>query len=190
MNLKVIKPVNGSRKEENIKYIIDLEEYDGFAMIKYYPRHLKNDKNKFKCRGIGKSGHSLKYFVPRNEMLKIMHECVSIMKDYLKFKKFRFVGFIGMVDDVDNSCNRLNSQRYNIYSPFTYSAFNKSDYIINNVEILQYFNCLMVANNLSNGLSKLQKKNYNKFLGFIDENLTSVDQIMTSQTILNLRENT
>lgn len=41
-------------------------------------------------------------------MLKMMYECVIIMKEYLKWRKYCFVGFIGMVDSVDNNLGKLN----------------------------------------------------------------------------------
>lgn len=173
-------------KQKPILFIVELHCYEGFSMIKFYPKSLKNSGElKFKLRGKEfNSGFNV------SQIRKILNFCGKAMHFYLDTHPNNLIGFVGQTDDSDNSIQkrRFNSQRFSIYEVFINTYFKFPKYIILDNERLNDLNVKLITKidetkTNDENLSIHQKENYKLFI----ENLKSREQsaliqLMTLET--------
>jgi len=163
------------------KYMIETHKYQGFVMIKFYPFHLKKDKNKFKLR----VDKNIGYILSRTEILKIIFESVLIMRDYIDKNQDEFAGYIGQVDNKDNTRKKEHSQRSSIYNRFTASIFSGNDkYKMSSSEAFDEMNIRLFRINKTRkgGLTSIQTANYECFLNVFEKIPSAHYELMTHIT--------
>lgn len=160
---------------------IELHHYDGFAMIKFYPKQVRSNPNKFKLRC-----HELKYSLNPGQLRQLFFDCAYIMKDYLEKNTNNYVGFMGQPDDYDDKRNRNNSQRSNIYNPLVNSLFSSNKYeLTDSSELLYQFNIRMIRKIVNDNDARLmsdeQQRNYKNFTNLIIKNAHILPEFLTKQ---------
>jgi len=169
------------KKEREKKYVIEIHRYNGFAMVKFYPHHLKNNPKKFQLRG-----KMLGYELTKRTILAIIYECMLLMRDYLIVNPDEFVGYVGQADDRDNIRKREQAQRCCIYNILTSSVFSdKEKYKISSRRQFKEINLRLIRLKKSKQDGKLTKKqmeNYNLFLDVFSKSPALLYQLMTEVT--------
>ncbi|MCC7333059.1 MAG: hypothetical protein IT232_10690 [Flavobacteriales bacterium] len=182
--LKVITTSNSNKK-----IIIEIHRYKGFALIKFYPFHLKKNKNRYEYRGEKQLGYSLS----SRTVFYIIHECILVMRDYLEENPNEFVGYVGQVDSKDNIRKREQSQRTSIYNRITSSIFEDGTiYKISSKKIFKEINLRLIRKIISkqeNKLTKQQMENYNYFLNEFKKSPHILYTLMTETTREKVLEN-
>jgi hypothetical protein len=175
---------------ENIEKKINIEvhRYRGFALIKFYPFHLKKNAKKYELRGEKSIGYSLS----KKYILHIISECSLIMRAFLDNNPHEFVGYIGQIDSKDNERNREQSQRVSIYNTLTSSMFkNNSSYKILSNEVFKEINLRLIRKIVSNQTNKLtptQQENYKHLLTELQGSPERLYDLMTNVTLKNLAD--
>ncbi len=164
------------------RYLIELHFYIGFALLKFYPKKLKNNKRKYEIRG-----SELGFNLSKPEIFKLMYECAKIMRDYLENNQNCFVGYVGQTDKVDNQNNRrrLFSQRSSIYNLLTNSIFIAPKYKLSSKKIFEEVNLRLIRKVRSKQEGKITKEqmdNYKLFMDFFTENQKDLYELMTEET--------
>lgn len=164
------------------KILIELHISKGFAMIKFYPKKLRNSPAKFQLRG-----EQLGFQFGIESVKKILFECAIIMRDYLEENPDCFVGYIGQTDNRDNrdQKKRITAQRADIYNLFTNSIFLYPKYKLSSRKIFQEVNLRLIRKIRSkqNGrINKAQKMSYDLFLSFFERNNDKHFELMTETT--------
>lgn len=169
-------------KGEPRKIIIEIHKYNGFAMIKYYPHHLKKNPKKYEMRGKLAIG----YLLTTNTVLRIIYESALIMRDYLDENSDEFVGYLGQKDTKDNKRKREQSQRSSVYNTVTSSIFNdKHKYKLSSKKKFEEINLRLIRMNKSKQegkLTKMQMTNYNTFLAAFEKHPHIHYELMTDVT--------
>lgn len=122
------KPEDISKKKDKHRlYIVELHCYNGYAMIKFYPKMLKRSSEKYKMRS-SQFGSNLSV----GEIRKLLRFCGQIMNDYLNKFSENYVGFVGQIDSTDDCVtkNRINSQRFKIYTVYINTYFKRPKFSI------------------------------------------------------------
>ena len=167
------------------KYLIELHHYDGFAMIKFYPHHLKKSSKKYESRGKTEIGFQLS----NSHLLNLIFECAILMRDFLITYPDSFIGYVGQVDAKDNKNKREVSQRCSVYNILTSSIFSNQHYKFSSKSQFKEINLRLIRRIRSKQEGKLnavQFKNYSKFLKLIEENPSFLYQLMTETTKTNI----
>lgn len=169
-------------KKKRRKYQIELYHYDGFGMVKFYPKCQKNNPNKYKVRGM-EIGYSLNFV----EIRKILMYCALVMKSYLDDNPDHFIGYIGQTDNKDNleSNMRSESQRASIYDRYTSSIFTLPKYSLSSKEMLGEINMKLIRRAQKHKeltLTDNQKKNYKCFMNFLEKKRDLIPELMTEKT--------
>jgi hypothetical protein len=145
------------------KIIIEIHRYQGFAMVKFFPFHLKKNPRRYELRG-----KELGYSLSSGTILHIIHECTLIMRDYLDVNPDEFVGYVGQKDSKDNLRKREQTQRCSIYNIFTSSVFKEQHkYKLSSKKKFKEINLRLIRVNKAKQPGKLTKKqmeNYKSFL--------------------------
>lgn len=160
----IVYTANGknSGKKKRI-YIIELHYSCGFAMVKFYPKKLKNSPKKYEIRVGDKNYHTLSVI----EIKSLFVACVKLMKDYLKNNPNNLIGYFGQPDERDhNNINRLNSQRSSVYNIVVDNLFRTPSYILNEREQFGEINCRYIQNGIGVD-EKMIGKNQDNFLNMI-----------------------
>lgn len=105
-------------------FIVEIHEYRGYAMLKFYPRHHKDNKKKYELRGLDEVG----YILPRMSFFFVLSQCSDIMKNYLDDHPEYYIGYVGQVDRLDNKRNRFTSQRSDVYNLILSSIIEHDKY--------------------------------------------------------------
>jgi hypothetical protein len=154
-----------NKKDKQVLFIVELYCYDGFSMIKFYPKSLKDSGDKkFKLRG---KEFNAEFGV--SQIRKILKFCGDIIYFYLDKFPNNLIGFVGQTDDSDDSekKKRHNSQRYLIYQIFINTYFKIPKYVILDNERFNEFNIKLIAlvnNSVEQELNVEQIKNYSLFI--------------------------
>ncbi len=178
----VIKSKNRTKSRDRI-FIIELHLYDGFGMIKFYPRHIKDNPNKYRMRA-----KDLGYSMKLKEVKEILWETAELMKLYLDEFPNNFVGYIGQPDDKDDSINRrrLVSQRASIYNALVASVFKIPKYNLSAPNLYKEINLKLIRRiidkNKEYTLSDIQKANYSKIIKVLESNPNILYELMTDET--------
>jgi hypothetical protein len=177
------------KKKEEVKeikdrtFIIELHLYNGFGMIKFYPRHLKDNPNKYKMRA-----KSLGYSMRLREVKEILWETAELMKTYLDEFPNNFMGYVGQPDDKDDleSRRRTISQRASIYNTLVASVFKIPKYNLSAPDLYKAINLKLIRRitdkNKEYSLSDTQKSNYKNMLKVLESNPTILYDLMTDET--------
>jgi len=182
-----IKTVN-SKSKNKVKirdriFTIELHLYDGFGMIKFYPRHLKNNPNKYRMRA-----KDLGYSMTLSEVKEILWETAELMKLYLDELPNNFIGYVGQPDDKDDSVNRRRtiSQRASIYNTLVASVFKIPKYNLSAPNLYKEINIKLIRRIIDKDkeytLSDIQQTNYSKMLKVLESNHNILYDLMTSET--------
>jgi hypothetical protein len=150
-------------------------------MLKFYPRHLKNNKRKYEIRG-----EELGYHLSTPKIMRLLIQCAYIMRDYLEENPNCFVGYIGQPDKKDDthSKKKLQSQRSDVYNLLTNSIFAAPKYKLSSKNIFQEVNLRLIRKVTSKQKGKItseQMSNYKKFLGFFEDNKEHHFDLMTAE---------
>ena len=164
------------------RYLIELHHYNGFALLKFYPKILKKNKRKYEIRGV-----ELGFNLSKPEVFQLMYECAKIMRDYLENNQNCFIGYVGQTDKIDNHKNRrrLYSQRSSIYNLMTNSIFVAPKYKLSSGKIFQEVNLRLirkVKSKQEGKITKEQMENYKLFLNFFRKNHSALYELMTEET--------
>jgi len=165
------------------RYLIELHISNGFAMVKFYPKCLKNNKQKFQLRGKEQIGFTVDF----SSIRELLYACALVMRDYLDENQNCFVGYIGQTDDKDNRLQkkRVRSQRSDIYNLLTNSIFIYPKYKLSSRLIFEEVNLRLirkVTSKQEGKITKIQMKNYNLFLDFFEKNKDKHLELMTEKT--------
>jgi|SRR5690554_1337039 len=168
---------NGTNKKRG--YIIELYKYDGFGMIKFYPRSSKNNSKKYELRS-----HELGYSITFGMVRQILWQCANIMKEYLDENPSNFIGYVGQPDSYDDSGPnpRLKSQRSAIYDRYVSSLFRIPKYSLSSEELFGQFNLKLIRKARKKqelSLTDDQKRSYEMFQTFLKNNEEQLPAIMT-----------
>lgn len=169
--------------EKKRGYLIDLYHYKGFAMLKYYPRHLKDNPNKFKMRC-----DELGYKLNVEQIRALFWECAKIMKEYLDSNPNNFVGFVGQPDKKDDSEKRRRSiaQRASIYNRYVDSLFKTPKYGTSSPELFIEINLRLIRRIRNKKtpfqLNENQEKNYAEFQKMLINSSELLPELMTEVT--------
>jgi hypothetical protein len=168
-------------------YIVEIHEYNGYAMIKFYPRHKKDDKKKYELRGKLEIG----YILPRINFLFILSQCSDIMKRYLDRHPNHYIGYVGQVDKLDNKRNKHTSQRSDVYNFILSSVIEHDKYKIITKKVFQEINMRLIRKNLrkDHAQTEEQKRIYARFLNDLSRNNSVLFELMTDRTKEKIREN-
>lgn len=169
-------------KEKKRIYFIEIHYYNGFGMLKFYPRSKKNDTNKYKIRGVD-MGFELNF----GQVRQILKSCAYLMKLYLDDFPDNFMGYVGQTDNKDNleSNMREQSQRSYIYDTYTTSFFSLPKYNLSSKKLFGPINLKLIRRaekHKEYSLSTNQKENYNRFLSYLEKNENLIPEFMTVKT--------
>lgn len=165
------------------KFIIEIHQYNGFSMLKFYPRHLKDNKKKYQLRE-DKIGYSL----PPGAIKSIIINCAELMKDYLTKNPDHFIGYVGQTDERDNreKKRRLTSQRADVYNLLTDTYFKPPKYSASSPNMYKEINLRLIRKirnkKQEKTLTESQHSNYGNFLNFFKENADLQYEFMTEET--------
>jgi hypothetical protein len=173
---------NGVETIKKRNYLVEVHYYNGFAMIKFSPRHKKNDPNKFKIRG-----QEIGYSLEVSQIRKILRFCSVVMKYYLDENPDHFIGYVGQTDDRDNRPSKMRdeSQRAYIYDTYVSSVFHLPKYSISSNDLFGPFNMKLVRTATKHKeltLNPKQKMNYEKFKIYLERNQSLIPEMMTVKT--------
>ncbi len=159
------------------KYIAEIHEYDGFSMIKFYPRKEKSNNKRYEIRGFEKLG----FEVGITGFHRIVLTCIVIMKDYLKLKSEYYIGFIGQVDKKDDE--RQNSLRFILYDRIVQHAVDE-EYKLITRNSFKEINMRLFRRRISkeNERTIIQKENWNKMIKALKDNNEILFEFMTLHT--------
>lgn len=153
----------GKTRERLNKYSVELHEYNGFAMIKFYPRNFKEHPNKYKLRSV-----ELGFIVPRKGIMRLLNACTYLMKKYLEVHPDNFIGYVGQPDIHDDFSKNHNdtAQRARIYNRWVWTKFQSHKYSFVEPHIFEKVNINLVrkARPSAISLNDTQQANYSSFL--------------------------
>lgn len=193
-SIKIDTVTNKKKRSTSKNYIVEIHDYNGFAFIKYYPRHLKDNPHRYKFRS-----KDLGFTIDIRQIRRLFHECALRMKEYLDLEPNSIIGYIGQPDPVDDECFRRRAQRLNIYNTYCTSVFSLRKYRFISGEIFGDFNIRLIRkyNRIDEngtlidgelddderlGLNDIQKRNYEKMLNHFTSNLGGViTEFMTEE---------
>ncbi len=72
--------INVFCNEKKRRYLIELHCSTGFAILKFYPKHLKNNKLKYQLHGKDQLGYELGF----EQIKQLLFACAIIMRNYLE----------------------------------------------------------------------------------------------------------
>ncbi len=163
-----IKIQNSTGK--SILFLVVIHCYEGYSMIKFYPKFLKSNPNRFSLRG-GDFNHEF----GNGEIRKLLKRRGDVMYYYLETFPENYIGFIGQTDERDNLVqrSRSNSQRFSIYEVFVNTYFTRPKYRILNNTRFNDFNLKLICKSVSKKGSNFrtidQSKNYQAFLSHVKQ---------------------
>lgn len=172
-----------TNKKITRKYIFEIHKFDGFAMIKFYPRCKVKDDKKYMMRGVEDLGFNLS-----KDNFRLLINCaIKLMKDYLDAHKNNYIGYIGQPDARDdrspNKSTRLVSQRRRIYHLIRYNEFTFPNYEVTSNDFYSEINLRLIRKIVTRNpskRSKKQKSNFDKFTEIFNKNIQSSVQFMTN----------
>ncbi len=181
LNGQTLKKLEKPPQQKKLIYIIEIHVYEGFAMIKYYPRNMKNHPEKYKLRA-----ETLGYMLNISSFRHLLNASTYLMKLYLDINKNNFIGYIGQPDDKDDLARVHNktAKRARAYNRWVATMFQSHKFAIVNPEIFRDENINLVRNAKTNQyhLSSFQQTNYDKFLTVFEGCGDKVLEFMTKAT--------
>lgn len=167
-------------------FIVEVHEYKGYAMLKFYPRNHKDNRKKYELRGLDEVG----YILPRMSFFFVLSQCSDIMKSYLDEHPEHFIGYVGQVDRRDNQRNKLTSQRSDVYNFILSSIIDHDKYKIITKEAFKEINIRLIRKNLKkdNSQTEVQKVIYRGFLEDLKQNNTRLFELMTNRMKVQILE--
>jgi hypothetical protein len=184
---------DGTIEKRKRLYCIEMHYYDGFAMIKFYPKKSSYALDRYRQRGI-----DLGYQLHWVDVRRILFQCAELMKYYLDEYSHNYVGYVGQPDLIDDCRNRLKAQRSNIYDPYVAGLFKFPKYRITapndkldltNITLIQKVQDLKRPNTQS----KIQITNFAAFKSVLEFNKNEIPALMTSiarEKIFGKKQNT
>lgn len=175
--------INVFSNEKKRRYLIELHCSNGFAILKFYPKHLKNNKLKYQLRGKDQLGYALGF----EQIKQLLFACATIMRNYLEQNPDHFVGYIGQTDEKDNrpEKRRITAQRSDIYNLLTNSIFLYPKYKLSSKQIFEEVNLRLirkVRSKQQGKITKAQMNNYNSFLNYFGKHQDKHLELMTDET--------
>lgn len=164
-NIKIL-----NSKGKSVLFLVVIHSYKGYSMIKFYPKFLKSNPNRFSLRG-----SDFHHEFGNGEIRKLLKKCGDVMYYYLETYPENYIGFIGQTDERDNLIkrSRSNSQRFSIYEVFVNTYFTRPKYRILNNTRFNDFNLKLIRKSVSkkgsNFRTSIQSKNYQAFLSHVKQ---------------------
>lgn len=172
---------NSKGKQKKRTYLIELHHSNGFAFIKFYPRHCKKNRNKYSLRGQTELGYRLSV----REIMGLLLRCFEIMHLYLNKYPDNFICYVGQPDSKDDSRNRDAAQRYSIYNKFTTSSFSEDKYKHSTKKAFGQINLKLIRKYTTPEaltMSSEQRDNYLRFSTILQEmDFDNLSAIMTKK---------
>jgi hypothetical protein len=163
-------------------YLVELHNYHGFGMVKFYPKSQKNNSRKYKIRG-----EEIGFCLNFGEIRQVLKFCALVMKTYLDDYPDHFIGYIGQTDQRDNLLGKMRAeaQRAHIYDRYTSSLFTLPKYSLSAKELFGPINMKLIRRAVKHKeftLTDNQKFNYNNFKSFIEKKQNLIPELMTDVT--------
>lgn len=149
-----------AKTTSNKPYIIRVDEYENNVFfIKFYPKGLEQNSNKYKFRNDPK--------VLKESFTRLVSTCIKVAQLYKNKSPDAIFGFHGQWDDVDVKLKRELSQRYSIYSRVVASKVSSQDY--KHIAIEQINTFLIIPSNIYT--EGLQEELFKQFMEIFGDNI-------------------
>ena len=113
------KKIYKVKVRNKIKYFIELYYYEHFVFVKFYPKLLENDPDKYKKVGVG---------LTIKEKRKLLMTCCDIVAKEMFRDSDQIFAFVAQIYERDNDKKRLTSKRFQWYVKQVATFFNNVDY--------------------------------------------------------------
>jgi hypothetical protein len=128
-------------------YYIELDYYEHTVFIKFYPKIMESEPDKFKKVGMG---------LKIAEVRKLLYTCCVLVYDEIQMSPQKVFSFVAQIYDRDNLLKRKKSIRFSVYKKIVTTYFNDRDYIHFNLEAYNFY-CITRIENTTNFLPILQE---------------------------------
>jgi hypothetical protein len=128
-------------------YYVEMDFYEHTVFVKFYPKILEAEPEKFKKVGIGLS---------TPEIRKLLFTCCKIVFDEMSISPEKVYAFVAQVYAKDNTHKRKKSVRFSVYKKIVTTYFNEEDYIHFNMEAYNFY-CITPNKNAPTFIPILQK---------------------------------
>jgi hypothetical protein len=128
-------------------YYIELDYYEHTVFIKFYPKIMESEPDKFKKVGIG---------LKIAEVRKLLYTCCVLIYEEIQMSPQKVFSFVAQIYDRDNLLKRKKSIRFSVYKKMVTTYFNDRDYIHFNLEAYNFY-CITRIENTTKFLPILQE---------------------------------
>jgi hypothetical protein len=128
-------------------YYIELDYYEHTVFIKFYPKIMESEPDKFKKVGMG---------LKIAEVRKLLYTCCVLVYKEIQMSPQKVFSFVAQIYDRDNLLKRKKSIRFSVYKKMVTTYFNDKDYIHFNLEAYNFY-CITRIENTTKFLPILQE---------------------------------
>ena len=128
-------------------YYIELDYYEHTVFIKFYPKIMESEPDKFKKVGMG---------LKIAEVRKLLYTCCVLVYKEIQMSPQKVFSFVAQIYDRDNLLKRKKSIRFSVYKKMVTTYFNDQDYIHFNLEAYNFY-CITRIENTTKFLPILQE---------------------------------
>lgn len=128
-------------------YYIELDYYEHTVFIKFYPKIMESEPDKFKKVGMG---------LKIAEVRKLLYTCCVLVYEEIQMSPQKVFSFVAQIYDRDNLLKRKKSIRFSVYKKMVTTYFNDRDYIHFNLEAYNFY-CITRIENTTKFLPILQE---------------------------------
>ncbi|MEY4895037.1 MAG: hypothetical protein RL751_1862 [Bacteroidota bacterium] len=128
-------------------YYIELDYYEHTVFIKFYPKIMESEPDKFKKVGMG---------LKIAEVQKLLYTCCVLIYEEIQMSPQKVFSFVAQIYDRDNLLKRKKSIRFSVYKKIVTTYFNDRDYIHFNLEAYNFY-CITRIENTTKFLPILQE---------------------------------
>jgi hypothetical protein len=128
-------------------YYIELDYYEHTVFIKFYPKIMESEPDKFKKVGMG---------LKIAEVRKLLYTCCVLIYEEIQMSPQKVFSFVAQIYDRDNLLKRKKSIRFSVYKKMVTTYFNDRDYIHFNLEAYNFY-CITRIENTTKFLPILQE---------------------------------
>jgi hypothetical protein len=128
-------------------YYIELDYYEHTVFIKFYPKIMESEPDKFKKVGMG---------LKIAEVRKLLYTCCVLVYEEIQLSPQKVFSFVAQIYDRDNLLKRKKSIRFSVYKKMVTTYFNDQDYIHFNLEAYNFY-CITRIENTTKFLPILQE---------------------------------
>ncbi len=128
-------------------YYIDLDFYEHTVFIKFYPKIMESEPDKFKKVGMG---------LKIAEVRRLLYTCCVLVFQEIQMNPEKVFSFVAQIYNRDNLLRRKKSVRFSVYKKMVTTYFNDQDYIHFNLEAYNFY-CISRIENSAKFLPILQE---------------------------------